>query len=280
MSGALSSFCLMAIGARELSGEMDVIQILFYRSIIGLIVISFIIIFLSKKNLFYSHRIKIHVLRNIFHFGGQYGWFLGIGLLPLAEVFALEFTVPFWTALIAWLFLKEQLNSRKLLAIAIGLIGVVIIVKPGPEIFNPASFIVLAAAILYAVSHTATKSLSSTESPITIVFFMCLVQLPIGFLFSISKWQNPTIEQWTWIVTIGLTALSAHYCMSKAMQFAEVTTIVIIDFFRLPLIAMAGVLFYHENFEITLIVGGILMLTGNVVGMKTSNSHQRIEKTT
>jgi len=259
---------------------MEVIQILFYRSLIGLIIISFIIIFLNNKNLIFSHRIKIHVLRNIFHFGGQYGWFLGIGLLPLAEVFALEFTVPFWTALIAWLFLKEPLTSRKLLAIAIGLIGAVVIVKPGAEIFNPASFIVLTAAILYAVSHTTTKSLSSTESPITIVFFMCLVQSPIGLLFSISKWQNPTIEQWAWIAAIGLTALSAHYCMSKAMQFTEVTTVVIIDFIRLPLIAMAGVLFYHEKFEITLIVGGILMLAGNVVGMKALKSHQGIEKTT
>ena len=269
MSGALSSFCLMAIGARELSGEMEVIQILFYRSLIGLIIISFIIIFTNNKNLFLSRRVKIHTLRNIFHFGGQYGWFLGIGLLPLAEVFALEFTAPFWTVLIAWLFLKEPLTSRKLLAVAIGLIGTVVIVKPGAEIFNPASIIVLTAAIFYAISHTTTKALSSTESPITIVFFMCLVQSPIGFLLSISNWQNPTIEQWTWITAIGVTALSAHYCMSKAMQSTEVTTVVIIDFFRLPIIAMVGVLFYHEEFEITLIVGGMLMLAGNIAGMKT-----------
>jgi len=104
MIGTLMSFCLMAVSVRELGSDIDTFQVLFFRSAIGLIVISTIIIGTRNTRLFYTGRIGLHSIRNTFHFAGQYGWFVGIGLLPLAEVFALEFTVPLWTALIASFF--------------------------------------------------------------------------------------------------------------------------------------------------------------------------------
>ncbi|MCG8668369.1 MAG: DMT family transporter [Pseudomonadales bacterium] len=265
MLGTLASFCLMAIGARELSDHLDTLQILFFRSVIGLIVISLIILCSRKVHLFRSDRVPLHSLRNLFHFAGQYGWFLGIGLLPLAEVFALEFTVPFWTLLVASIFLKEQLTQRKVLSIILGIMGVLIIVKPGIEIVSYASWIVLGSAMFYAFSHTATKSLSTSEDPMTILFMMCLIQLPIGFFLSIDVWQNPINAQWFWLVVIGLTALTAHYCMTKAMQHAEVSVVVVIDFMRLPLIALVGVALYSESFEIGIVFGAALMLVGNLL---------------
>ena len=217
MLGALTSFCSMAEGARELNGKIDTFQILFYRSVIGLIVISCIIASTRNQKLFYSRRIRLHGVRNIFHFAGQYGWFLGISLLPLTQVFALEFTVPLWTALIACFFLNEKLTLRKVLAIALGILGVIVIVQPSIEIVDYASLVVLGAAICYSISHVSRKSLSSTESPLTILFLMCLIQLPIGLSFSLLNWKNPASMQWGWITVIGITALSAHYCMTKAM---------------------------------------------------------------
>ncbi len=265
MSGTLASFCLMAIGARELSGQIDTFQILFVRSVVGLIAVSVVMLFTGRRSLFATRRLPLHLLRNGFHFGGQYGWFLGIGLLPLAEVFALEFTVPLWTALIAALFLKEKLNPRKLLAIGFGLLGVLVIVQPGVALIDTASFIVLGAALCYAVAHSATKALSSTEAPLTILFYMCVIQLPIGLCFSWLRWVDPGGVQWAWLVAIGMLALSAHYCMTKAMQTAEVTAVVTMDFLRLPLIALIGVVLYAESFEAALIVGACLMLVGNLL---------------
>ncbi len=254
MFGALTSFCLMAVGARELSGQIDTFQILFIRSAVGLLVISIVIASTRNKALFYSNRIGLHGIRNLFHFAGQYGWFLGIGLLPLAEVFALEFTVPLWTALIACFFLNETLTKRKLVSIIMGLLGVVVIVQPGIEVLNYASLIVLVAAICYAISHASTKSLSSTENPLTILFLMCLIQFPIGLWFSLSNWKSPIGIQWFWLGVIAITALSSHYCMTKAMQYTEVTSVVTMDFLRLPVIAIIGILFYSESFETALII--------------------------
>ncbi len=98
MMGTLASFSFMAIAARELSGTIDTFQILFFRSLLGLIIISLLIFAKKDLSLLSTKRLKQHFARNITHFGGQYGWFLGLSLLPLATVFALEFTVPLWTA--------------------------------------------------------------------------------------------------------------------------------------------------------------------------------------
>ena len=265
MLGTLMSFSLMAVGARELSGDIPVFQTLFFRSVIGLILISSLILLLDKKHVFRSERVVLHTFRNTFHFLGQYGWFVGIGLLPLAEVFALEFTVPIWTAIIAALFLGEKITRRKATSISLGALGVVVIVRPGVEIVDAASLIVLGAAICYAVSYTATKSLSFSESPLTILFYMCLVQLPVSLFLSISAWTWPAGIQWLWLVAIGVTALSAHFCLVRAMRYAEVTTVIALDFLRLPLIGVLGVLLYSEVFELYLLVGGVLMLFGNWV---------------
>lgn len=270
MIGTLTSFCLMAVGIRELAGQIDTFQMLFFRSAIGLVIVFSVIVLTGNYSLFLTHRKGLHSLRNIFHFMGQYGWFLGITLLPLAEVFALEFTVPFWTALIAFFFLKEKLTARRITSIMLGMVGVLIILKPGIEIVSYASLIVLAAAMCYAVAHTSTKALSSTENPLTILFFMCFLQLPIGLYFSLQRWQTPEGLQWFWLAIIGFTALSAHFCMTKAMQYSDVTMVVTMDFLRLPLISVVGVLIYSESFQVALLVGAIFMLLGNLLNMHKS----------
>jgi len=268
MIGTLLSFSLMAVCARELSGEIATHQTLFIRSAIGLACISIILLASRERVKIKTNRLGLHSLRNIFHFAGQYGWFLGIGLLPLAEVFALEFTVPIWTLIVAAIALGEKITTQKVLSILLGSLGVVVILKPGIAIINAASFIVLASAICYAISHTTTKSLSSSESAVSILFYMCLIQLPIGLLLSISSWVWPAGLQWVWLLVVGLTALSAHYCMVNAMRYAEASTIVTLDFLRLPLIALVGVLLYSEQLEFALLIGGLLMLAGNIVSLK------------
>ncbi|MDD1781842.1 DMT family transporter [Enterovibrio sp. ZSDZ35] len=267
MSVALASFCLMAVAAKELSNEVDTFQVLFFRSFIGLIVITSILLASRNASLFTTQRIKLHGMRNSVHFLGQMAWFIGIGLLPLAEVFALEFTVPLWTALIAALFLKERLTVKKLLSIAFGFAGVLVIVQPGMKAIDAASLIVLASAIGYAIAHTCTKSLSSTEHPLTILFYMSLIQLPIGFALAMLNWKTPEGIQWFWLATVALTSLTAHFSIAKAMQNAEATVVVTMDFLRLPLIAVVGVLFYAEPFEVALLAGAALMLFGNLINV-------------
>lgn len=268
MCGTLLSFSLMAVAARELSADVSTAQALFFRSVIGLLCVSGYLLLTGQLAALRTQRLGLHVCRNIVHFGGQYGWFVGIGLLPLAEVFALEFTVPIWTLVIAAIFLGERVTPQKIIAISLGTLGVLVILRPGIEIIDSASFVVLASAICYAITHTITKSMSASEPVISVLFYMCLVQLPIGLLLSLSAWVWPQGIQWLWLGVIGLTALSAHYCLTTAMQRAEATAVVTLDFFRLPLIALVGIVFYAEPLEYALIAGGLLMLAGNIINLR------------
>ena len=270
MLGTILSFCLMAIGARELSDHIGTFQVLFARSVIGLIVITVIIVSMRRVALLKTQQMRLHTTRNLFHFAGQYGWFVGIGLLPLAEVFALEFTVPIWTVLIAVALSQERLTLRKCTALAFGMAGVLLIVRPGVAVLDPASFVVLAAAACYAMAYVTTKSLSVTEHPLTVVFYMCLVQLPIGALLTGTGWVMPAPIDWFWLSVVGITALTAHYCITRAMQLAEAGTVVTLDFLRLPLIALFGVVLYQEPFDLWLLLGAGLMLFGNLINLQRS----------
>jgi len=267
MAGAVTSFCLMAVGARELSEGLSIFQALFFRSVIGLVFISSVLVLSGKAQLMRSTQIKLHSFRHIVHFIAQYGWFLGIGLLPLAEVFALEFTVPLWTAVIASVFLGEKFTVRKLAAIALGIGGVIIIVQPGRNIIDPAALVVLGAAVCFAIAYVCTKTLTQTDHPSTIIFYMCLMQLPIGLAFSLTDWRWPDADQWLWISILGITALSAHFCSAKAMLHTEISTIITLDFLRLPMIAVIGLMFYQEPLAPAVWFGGALMVLANIVNL-------------
>ena len=267
MSGTLVSFMAMAIGGRQLSGELTTFQILFFRSIIGLLIISFLLWRSNWQQIFTRH-FRIHALRNIAHFGGQFGWFYGIAYIPLAEVFALEFTVPVWTAVLATLLLGEQITRARLTAIAFGVIGVILILRPGMAVLNPASLAVLGSALGYALSHTLTRRLALVDTPLTILFYMTLIQLPLGFVTSVFDWNTPSAAMLPWIIVVGVTALSGHYCMARALALADAIVVVPMDFLRLPLIAGIGVAVYGEPLDWLVLAGGSLMFTGNIVNIR------------
>ena len=267
MSGTLVSFAAMAIGGRELSAELTTFQILFFRSVIGLLIVGFLL-WRSNWRQTVTKEFRVHALRNIAHFGGQFGWFYGIAFIPLAEVFALEFTVPVWTAVLATILLNEQITRERVTAITLGVLGMLLILRPGLAVISPASLAVLGGAFCYALSHTLTRKLALVDTPLTILFYMTLVQLPLGFVTSIFNWTMPSIAMLPWIVVVGCAALSGHYCMARALTIADATVVVPMDFLRLPLIAGVGVVFYGEPLDWLVLAGGALMFMGNIVNIQ------------
>jgi drug/metabolite transporter (DMT)-like permease len=267
MSGALLSFIGMAIAGRELADTMNTFEILTFRSAIAL-AITVVFVMHSGWHEIKTERLRFHFVRNLFHFGGQFGWFLGISLLPLATVFALEFTIPIWAALLAVVILGERLHHARLLAIVCGLTGVVIILKPGANVVDPAALIVIGAAFCYAVAYISTKSMTKTERPLAILFYMNIIQLPLGLVPAVFSWVAPTMGDVPWILMVGVTGLSSHYCITRAFQVADTLTVIPIDFLRLPLIAIIGYFFYSETLEMALVVGAIIIFAGNYYNIR------------
>jgi drug/metabolite transporter (DMT)-like permease len=210
------------------------------------------------------------VVRSTVHFGAQFGWFYAVGLIPLSEVFALEFTTPVWLALLAALFLRERITALRALAIALGFAGVLIITQPGLEAVQPASLAALGAAVGSAVAYVLLKDLTGTDSPLTILFYLSAVQLALSLGLSIGEWSWPHGAAWVWAILVGLASLCAHYCMARALIHAEATLVAPLEYLRLPLIAVLGFLIYAEPFDPWVLGGAALVIGANVLNLRSA----------
>ena len=271
MTGTLFSYTAVAIATREVSRDMDTPSVLFIRSI-SAIALTLILIAFSKPGFaqIQTSRIKLHVLRNCTHFVGQFGWFFSIASIPLAHVFALEFTVPIWIALLAPIFLKEKLTLQRGLYITVGFIGILIIVRPFELQVEAGAIAMLVGALGFASAMMATRRLIRTETPLNILFYMALLQLPISatLLLATGPLQIPSLVNLALIVFITAGVMFAHYCMANAFMIADIITVVPMEYLRLPMIAVVGALLYAEPIDAATIIGGLAILAGNYFNVR------------
>jgi len=210
-----------------------------------------------------TRHIWLHLMRNSVHFAAQVAWATSLTLLPLATVFALEFTMPAWTALLAALFLHERLSQSRIGAIVLGFVGVLVIIRPGLQSFQPAALLTLSAAFGYGITLTTTKRLTATDSTFAIVFWMNAMQLPMNLagsdpLFVLKLGAAQIIP----VIGVGIAGLTSHYCLSNAFRAGEATLVVPLDFLRIPLIALVGWSLYGEPLDIYVFVGAGLIISG------------------
>ena len=265
MTGALLSFCVMAVAIRQLWGPLAIMEILALRAALGLAIVSIVAAINPQlRHTIRTRRIGLHVIRNSIHFGSQYLWALGVVLLPLATVFALEFTMPAWTILLASWLLGERMTQSRIGAVILGLLGVLVILRPGIETFQPTALVVLVAAFGYAAQNIATKKLTMTESTFAIVFWMNVVQFVLALIgaggpFFLGKL---TVDLLPAIAGLGAAGLFAHFCLSNAFRAGDASVVIPLDFLRIPLIAVIGWWLYNEPLDVFVFAGAGLIITG------------------
>jgi len=270
------AFCFVAIGVKQVNTNISPFQIIFFRALIGLIPL---LILIPRTTIIGSFsNIKQHLLRNVFHLIAQYGWVVGIVYLSLAEVTAIEFTTPIWILILAPFFLKENITGKKISSILLGFIGILITLKPGIDIINYNSIIVLLSAICFAIAHTATKKIVQTNLASDVVFIMCLTQLPISFACAYTNWNWPNYSDYFWLILIGLSGIWAHFSLAKALKKEDISSLISIDYLRLPILILAGILFYNQTFDRTIIIGGTLIILGNYINQKKVNIFKKNPK--
>jgi len=125
----------------------------------------------------------------------------------------------------------------------------------------------LAGAFAYGLSHTLTKKLAGRDTPLCILFYMMLIQFPLGLVPAVFNWVTPIAAHWPWLIVVGITGLSAHYCMVRALSLADASVVVPLDFLRLPLIALVGYALYSERVDEFLVLGAGLILTGSFINL-------------
>jgi drug/metabolite transporter (DMT)-like permease len=206
---------------------------------------------------------KLNFLRNTIHYASQFAWALSITMLPLAMVFSLEFTMPGWTALLAVWLLHEKLTPSRIGVVVFGLIGVLVILRPGLASINPAAFLVLAAAFGYAITMITTKKLTMTETTFGIIFWMAVIQFPLSLLGSDpAVFFHLEARHILPAIGVGIAGLTSHYCLSNAFRAGDATLVVPLDFMRIPLIAVVGWAFYGERLDVFVLLGALIIIGG------------------
>ncbi|WP_308916947.1 DMT family transporter [Jannaschia sp. LMIT008] len=263
MLGAIASFTSMAVGGRLVGDTHDTFEIMLFRSILGL----GIMLTVAQATGGVAARVRtrhprLHVLRNMTHFAGQNLWFLAIMLAPLAQVFAIEFTAPLWLLLLAPMLLGERVRGVQFVVALVGFAGVLIVARPfGGE---PSVGLVFAglAAFFFAVTNLLTRRLTRADSVVTILLWLTGTQVVFGAAF--AGWdgdvQWPTAATLPWICAIGVAGLTAHTCLTNALSLAPASTVMPVDFARLPLIAVVGAVLFAEPFEPIVLLGGAIVV--------------------
>jgi len=272
MAGWLTQMMLIAIAGRAAAREINLFQLMEMRSLIGFVLLYPLIRASGGFRAMKTKRLPQHIARNLVHYGSQLGWFTALMMIPLGQVVAIEFTMPIWTAILAAMFLGERMTVWKIAAIVLGVVGVIVIVRPATSEINPGQAIALAAAVGFGVSVAMVKSLSRTEQIVTILFWMLVVQSAAGLLPALYVWAWPPVHLWGWVVVIAFCGIFSHYCMVRAMLHADATIVIPMDFLRVPLSAVAGWLLYSEQLDALTFFGAAMILAGNLLNLKPTTS--------
>jgi drug/metabolite transporter (DMT)-like permease len=280
MLGAMISFTLMAVSGRELFSSLDTFEIMLYRSLAGILLVLSFGKYFKTLHQIRVENLSLHFIRNISHFGGQNFWFYAIALIPFSQLFAFEFSTPLFIVFLAPIFLGELLTKEKLIAAAIGFLGIMLVARPD---LNTISWALIAAFLLpvcFAATAIATKLLTRKFSLTCILFWLVIMQtvfslICAGYDFNI---RIPAQTDLPFLLIVSVTGLTAHLCMTKAFSLAPVSVVMPIDFVRLPLISMVGFLFYNEVLTWYIILGSALVFVGNYVNIKAEERAQINER--
>ena len=261
MSCAVLSFSFMAVAVRELLRHMGAFEILFLRTLVTMLLVAAAVARTGTATL-RTRLLHFHLARALLHLGGQYCWIYAIGALTLATVFAIEFTMPVWVALLATLLLGERMNRGRAAMLVLGLAGIGIILRPDAGGLHPAALVMVLGSIFYAGNMVMTKRISASDSPLAVLFWMSLTQLPLTFAPAVPQWVTPGPVDLLWAAVIGSGSFVAHYSMTRAMRLGDATLVVPIDFLRLPLIAVVGAVFYREPLQAATFAGAAVIFAG------------------
>lgn len=276
MTGAIASFSLMAIAGRAVAQELDTFELMFYRSLIGLALVAGFGALSGRLYQARTGRLPLHIVRNLFHFTAQNLWFYALAFIPLAQLFAIEFTTPIWIALLAPLLLGERMTPRRLAAAALGFAGILLVARPGLQPLNLGHLTAALSTIGFCGSIMMTKVLSRTETTWGILFWLTATQAVFGAItvFWDGDVTWPGADTLPWVVLVGICGLTAHLSLTSALVLAPASVVAPMDFARLPVIAIVGWLVYSEPLEIAVAAGAALILLANTLNLRAETRPQ------
>lgn len=242
-----SGLCLtgMHVSVRLVPGDLHPYQLVFIRNLIGLLLLL-IIYGRSGLQVLHTRRLGLHALRGLLQMLSMLTFFSGLIITPLGEVNALGFTSPLFATVLAVLFLRERLPLRRLIVLVLGVIGTLIIIRPGFIAMTSGPLLILISSFFWGLALIVIKMLSRTESTPTTIIYMALFITPLSLFPALAVWQWPDWEQMGWLFMIAMFGTIAHMALNQSFRLAEATLVMPLDFFKLLWASLWGYLFFAE----------------------------------
>ncbi len=269
MIASTASFSLMNAFIRLISDDIDTTVIVFWRNFLCIFLLLPFMLRLApaegKKSGFATTRMRGHIARASIGIIGMETWFHSVSILPLNQATALSYTAPLFTTLFAAVYLREKITKPRLVALVIGFLGAMVILRPNPEHFDVRALWVLFATSMWAVAGMLVKSLTRTEPPVRIVFYMSLFMSMLALPLALFHWQWPSLYMWGVMLLIAGASLGAQLFLTRAYSLAEVSSLMPYDFGRLIFTALYAYILFGETSDATSWLGAAIIIGSAVI---------------
>jgi len=242
---AVVFFSATAIGVKTVGTSLNTFQIVFFRSLFGLIVVVPLLAIEGRKVLKFNRK-ELHILRVVLAVIGMSAGFYAITNLELAMATSLSFTRPLFMIILAVLFLGETVRWRRGVATAIGFFGVLVMLRPGQIEFEFAFIASLISALATAAAMATIKAMAPTDSPVSIMVSFAIGTAFLTAIPALFFWQTPTALQLGWLIFVGIVSTTGQYCLIRAFFYGEATVMNPIDYLQILIATTAGFFLFSE----------------------------------
>ncbi len=253
-------FTFLNVAVKELVLEMPPLFVAWGRWIAGIVLIVPFMLWRAGLAGMGTHDLKLHSFRGMFHVAGYGLWYEAVVWLPLATVAALGFTGPIFVTIGAVLFLRETVQWRRWLAVAVGFAGMVVIVRPGLVELNPGMLMMMAAVPLIAGSNLVAKVVAGRDKPIVVVLWQSIIGAlfftPVGIWF----WQTPTLPQLALFLATGLFGTIGYFFVTWAYRLLDISALQPITFLAIVWAALMDVAVWGKTSDLWTFVGAAIIV--------------------
>ena len=256
---AATCHAIVPIAVRLLSSNLPAIELVFFRNIMGLVIVLSIMSW-GGLGFVRTSRFGDHLMRNVLLFVGMWLWFSGLVQMPLAKAVSLHFTIPLMVVPLAIVFLGERPNLMRVVWTIVGFVGVLVVLRPGVVPIGTAVFLVLGSALCYAGVGIYSRALGKTEAPATTTFYFQAMLSVFALGPALYVWVPPSLADVPALLLLAVAGTVAPYCFVRAVVHVEVTIVGPIEFLRLPITALLAWLIWAETMDFWTWVGAAIII--------------------
>lgn len=252
----------MWILIRYASREMHAFEIVFFRNIFG--TLALVPMLLGAPGLLKTARMGVHIRRGMSGFVATVATFYAVAHAPLATALSINYTAPLFTTLGAILFLGERVRARRVMALGLGFMGMLLVLRPGVMPMTAGVSAAMVSAVFTAVSLITVRSLVGTEDSRAVAAWSFILITPPSLVLAAFVWTWPSPLGWAIVATIGGAAAIGQLSMTRAFQLAEASAVLPYDFVRFGMISVAGIVLFGERLDGWTLAGGAVILGSSI----------------